>query len=236
MEMRTSNTEKVNNFIASLPPNLSEKNKNSRKLQFMAENGIRQLGLPRIGHFADKLRPEPMHCEINAWQHYIDLLYLEAVRIKKFDPFVSALAAPIGNRDGDIEEGQPQKTLLRVSDIDSVVERARKQEMLQKSEEDLKQYLQKTGFPHVRHATGEGGCGLGYLASRVKEHFSDETNRYNKLPVRLIGNQAIALARYYYRLVDTLESEDETEAQTIQRLALSKIGEYLRNAGGFLIE
>ena len=28
MEMRTSNTEKVNNFIASLPPNLSEKNKN----------------------------------------------------------------------------------------------------------------------------------------------------------------------------------------------------------------
>ena len=70
------------------------------------------------------------------------------------------------------------------------------------------------------------------MASRVKEHFSDETNRYNKLPVRLIGNQAIALARYYYRLVDTLESEDETEAQTIQRLALSKIGEYLRNAGG----
>ena len=46
----------------------------------MAENGIRQLGLPRIGHFADKLRPEPMHCEVNAWQHYIDLLYLEAVR------------------------------------------------------------------------------------------------------------------------------------------------------------
>ena len=70
------------------------------------------------------------------------------------------------------------------------------------------------------------------MASRVKEHFSNETNRYNKLPVRLIGNQAIALARYYYRLVDTLESEDEAEAQTIQRLALSKIGEYLRNAGG----
>ena len=74
------------------------------------------------------------------------------------------------------------------------------------------------------------------MASRVKEHFSDETNRYNKLPDRLIGNQAIALARYYYRLVGTLESEYETEAQTIQRLALSKIGEYLRNAGGFLIE
>ena len=88
------------------------------------------------------------------------------------------------------------------------MERDRKQEMLQKSEEDLKQCLQKTGFPHVRHASGKGGgCGLGYLASIVKEHFSDETNRYNKLPDRLIGNQAIALARYYYRLVGTLESE-----------------------------
>ena len=152
MEMRTSNTEKVNNFIASLPPNLSEKNKNSRKLQFMTENGIRQLGLPRIGHFADKLRPEPMHCEINTWQHYI-----EAVKRGKFDHFVFALAAPIGNRDGDAEEGRPQKTLLRVSGIKSVGERARKQEILQKSEEDLKQYLQKTGFPHVRHASGKGG-------------------------------------------------------------------------------
>ena len=35
-----------------------------------------------------------MHCEINAWQHYIDLLYLEAVMRKKFDPFVSVLAHP----------------------------------------------------------------------------------------------------------------------------------------------
>ena len=113
-----------------------------------------------------------MHCEINAWQHYIDLLYLEAVRIKKFDPFVSALAAPVGNRDGDVEEGQPQKTLLRVSDIDSVVERARKQEMLQKSEEDLKQCLQKTGFPHVRHASGRGGGGwTGILGFKSKRTF-----------------------------------------------------------------
>ena len=38
----------------------------------MVENGIRQLGLPKIGHSADK--SEPMHCEINAWQRYIDLL------------------------------------------------------------------------------------------------------------------------------------------------------------------
>ena len=86
------------------------------------------------------------------------------------------------------------------------------------------------------HQVGEGGWTgiLGFKSKRT--FFSDETNRYNKLPDRLIGNQAIALARYYYRLVGTLESEYETEAQTIQRLALSKIGEYLRNAGNFSIE
>ena len=106
--------------------NLSEKSRNSRKLQFMVENGIRQLSLPKIGYSADKLRSEPMHCEINAWQRYIYLLYLEAVRRGKFDPFVSALGAPMGNRDEDVEDERPQKSLLRVSGIDSVGERARK--------------------------------------------------------------------------------------------------------------
>ena len=33
--------------------------------------------------------------------------------------------------------------------------------MLQKSEEDLEQFLQKTGFPLVRHASGKGGGGGG---------------------------------------------------------------------------
>ena len=52
--------------------------------------------------------------------------------------------------------------MLRRDDpgIESVGERARKQEMLQKSEEDLKQCLQKTGFPHVRHASSKGGGGV----------------------------------------------------------------------------
>ena len=48
----------------------------------------------------------------------------------------------------------------------------------------------------MRKASGKRGCGLGYLALRVRDHYSDESNRYNKLSVRLIGNQATALARY----------------------------------------
>ena len=232
MEIRNSHTEKVNNFMASLSTNISEKNKNARKLQFMAENGIQQLGPPRIGHFADRLRPEPMHCEINAWQHYSDLLYLKSIRRNTFDTFVSVLGAPLGREDEDVDEGHSEKAHLKMPGLHSVGEHARQQEILQQSEDNLKQHLEKTGIHRVRLPPGKRGCGLGYLASRVREHYNDESSRYKKLPVRLIGNQAIALARYCYRLVDTLKCDNETEAQKIQRLALGKIGEYLRNAGG----
>ena len=64
------------------------------------------------------------------------------------------------------------KTLLRVSDRDSVGERDRKQEMLQKSEDDLKEYLQKTSFPLVRHASGKGrGAWTGILGFKSKITF-----------------------------------------------------------------
>jgi len=233
MEMRIASTEKLDHFMASLPSAMSEKSRNTKKLQYMAENGIRQLGLPRIGQFADRLRPEPMHCEINAWQHYIDLLYLEAVHRSKFDTFVSVLGAPLGKGDEEtVDDRQRQKTGVKISGIDSVGERARQQEILQQSEENLRQHLEQTGIQHVRKVPGKGGCGLGYLASRVREHYNDESTRHNKLSVRLIGNQAIGLARYSYRLVDTLRYDNESEAQKIKRFALGKIGEYLRNAGG----
>lgn len=33
----------------------------------MAENSLWQIGQPRIGLFADRQRPEPVHNEINTW-------------------------------------------------------------------------------------------------------------------------------------------------------------------------
>ena len=33
----------------------------------MAEKGIRQLGPPRIGNFADRIMPKPLHLEVNSW-------------------------------------------------------------------------------------------------------------------------------------------------------------------------
>ena len=46
----------------------------------MAENGFRQLGFPRINIFADFQRPEPLHLEINLWEHMLALVYDEVVK------------------------------------------------------------------------------------------------------------------------------------------------------------
>ena len=56
--------------------------------------------------------------------------------------------------------------------------------------------------------------------------------RLNRLPTRLIGSQTVSLARYGYRLVDCLSTENESSLEKIRRLALSKAVEFLRNAGG----
>jgi hypothetical protein len=82
--------------MSSLSSTLSDKGKHDKKLLFMATNGIRQLGPPRIGFFfADRQIPEPMHVEINAWQHFLNLVYHEALHRNLIDAFVETLAAPI---------------------------------------------------------------------------------------------------------------------------------------------
>ena len=53
---------------------------------------------------------------------------------------------------------------------------------------------------------------------------------HKTLSIRLIGEQAIQLARYSYRLVDSLKSEAESEQEELKRLALSKICQLLRDA------
>ncbi len=93
---RGKHLEMVESYLATLPKNLSSSVIHSRKLAFMAENGIRQLGKPRIRVFADRVKPDPLHCEINAWQHIFDLLYSESVRRHAFEKFIATLSAPIG--------------------------------------------------------------------------------------------------------------------------------------------
>ena len=64
------------------------------------------------------------------------------------------------------------------------------------------------------------GCGLGYIVPEFKEHYECESTRFNRVPIRLIGDEAIALANYSYRLVDGLAIEGESEPQKIHRLVL----------------
>ena len=57
---------------------LSEANFHRKELEFMADNGLRQLGPPRIGIFADRQRPEPLHLEVNNWSHILSIIYQHA--------------------------------------------------------------------------------------------------------------------------------------------------------------
>lgn len=128
-----------------------------------------------------------------------------------------------GNEDS-FDKIDTQKSFIKISGLESSGECARQQ-----SEKDLRQHLESASIHCTRQSSGGRGCGLGYVASEVREHHNDESNRHNKLLVRLIVSQAIALTRYYYRLLDTLEGDNEAEARWF---APGKVGEYLRNAGG----
>ncbi len=265
---REKHLDMVNSYLATLPKQLSASTLHSKKLSFMADNGIRQLGKPRIGIFADRVKPDPLHCEINAWQHILDLLYSESVQRNAFDKFVEVLSARIGastrnplnsidfsesssidthgvvvdreetvqcTDDSNVIEGNCQgKDDKKNSSLSpGMVRQFSFLEMNKKAAADsMTAMLETSDFTLSDNCAGVYGCGLSYLSTKVKEHYDDESKRFNKLSVRLIGAQAIALARHSYRLVDALQTTSETEGGKLRRLALGKIVEYLRNAGG----
>ena len=151
---------------------MSDVAKHVRKLQYMADKGMRQLGPPRIGVFADRQRPEPLYCETNAWQQFLNIVYQESVQRSLFDRFVPVLAAPV--------------TVAPVP-----------QPVLEDQQE-----------------TPVAGCGLVFLVHSIKEHYKDEKTKFNNISTWLKGDQAIAIARYGYRLVDCLEFPEESPAKS----------------------
>ena len=80
MEKRMEDLPKLEKFRSSLNSSLSQAQSHKKELSFMAENGIRQIVYLRIGEYADRQRPEPVHNEINAWQHILNVIYQEALR------------------------------------------------------------------------------------------------------------------------------------------------------------
>jgi hypothetical protein len=275
MNDRENHLSMVDTYLASLPKGLSPSTIHSKKLAFMADNGIRQLGKPRIGIYADRVKPDPLHCEINAWQQILDLIYCESVRRCVFDKFIETLSAPIGLSstnppNGEISSehnGSTESTVDVTGGVDSALECAADNHSVsdrgfvedvgeghlshdsslspgmlrqfsvleltkEAASESMTSMLKTSTFTASNNIPSVHGCGLAYLSTKLQEHHDDESKRFNKLSVRLIGAQAVSLARHSYRLVDCLKTTSETEGEKLRWLALGKIVEFLRNAGG----
>ena len=70
----------------------------------MAANGYRQIRPPRIGVFADRQRPKPVHNKINGWKHLLNLVYKGALRRNRVESFLEILRAPVGLPTNNVEE------------------------------------------------------------------------------------------------------------------------------------
>ena len=69
-ESRTNDLKKLDNFTEELnSKNLSSEFLHKKELEFMAKNGLRQIGEPCIGPYANLQRPVPLHLEVNNWEH-----------------------------------------------------------------------------------------------------------------------------------------------------------------------
>ena len=230
-EARTKQLSDLNQFRKTLKPDLDAKQKHRRELQFMAGNRIRQCGEPRIGFFAKRVKPEPVHCEINGWQHLTNLMYKEGLQRNMVSEFVKALAAPVGGAGCTPCEGSSQGILVKSSFLEAAIgERLRTVETINDTYKQFNDAMAR--FAKTRSISQDAeGCGLAFVAAKFKEHFENEKERYNVLSFRLIGAQAISLARYSYRVIDSLAKDDESPQQSIKRLALGQICKALRDAG-----
>lgn len=65
-------------------------------------NEFRQTLPTGIGEFAERVRPDSLHCEINAWQNTLDILYHEAVVRNLFHKFIETLSAAVGSEISNI--------------------------------------------------------------------------------------------------------------------------------------
>lgn len=86
--------KKLQVFRNGLAKDLTPFQIHSRELEFMAQNGSRQVGAPRVGIFADRFRPEPVHNENNSWQHMLNLICKEALRRSVVETFLTTLSGP----------------------------------------------------------------------------------------------------------------------------------------------
>ncbi|XP_078680446.1 uncharacterized protein LOC144915706 [Branchiostoma floridae x Branchiostoma belcheri] len=230
-ESRRRDAEKVEGFLSTLPADLSETTRKTKLNNYLASNRLRQLGMPRIGKFAELQRPDPLHAEINSASHYLDLLYHEAVSRGDdcFYRFLDILQAPVHCTEltrGVSAEVAPKGGNDRLG----VGARARTSASVASAAEAFLHSMQSLTDDLPQQDAQPLGLGLKSLAKDLQDHFSSETTRHNKCPTRLIGEHAVMLEGFGYRLVDSLKVPGETATQELRRLVLGKVGECLRDA------
>ncbi|XP_066293099.1 uncharacterized protein [Branchiostoma lanceolatum] len=230
-ESRLRDAEKVEGFLSTLPAGLAESTKKSKLNNFLAANRLRQLGMPRIGKYAALQRPESLHVEINATSHYLNLLYHEAVSRGNdcFYRFLSTLQAPVHCTEltrRDMVEVAPKGDNDRLG----VGARARASASVASAAQAFMQSMQTLTDDLPQQDLQTLGLGLKSVAKDLQEQFNNEATRHNKCLTRLIGEHAVMLESYGYRLVDSLKIPGETAAQELRRLFLGKVGECLRDS------
>ncbi len=171
-----------------------------------------------------------MHCEINSWQDFLDLVYHESLVRGQYNDFISILEGPVRPYQ-ELKNSTDHATKNKVVNERSETEPQGAGARVKAVEYADKQNSNSCTNHIATDFNDTMGVGLPLIAKKVKEHHDNTKTCYNKLQVRLIGAQAIKLAQLFYRLVDCLACENESEAQKLLRLALSKIGQMLRDAG-----
>ncbi|KAI8503262.1 hypothetical protein Bbelb_190830 [Branchiostoma belcheri] len=233
-ESRQNDASRVEEFLGSLPPAMSLTAKKAKLNAFLATNRLRQLGQPRIGKYSGLQRPDPLHAEINCAAHYLNLLYHEAVSrgTDCFHRFLAILQAPVHCS----ELAREQQSVAVESQGDSsevsigVGARARASVSVTDADKAFMRALQDLNDDAPLQDAQCLGLGLKSLSRDLQDHFNNEATRHNRCPTRLIGEHAVMLESYGYRLVDSLQVADETPTQELRRLVLGKVGESLRDA------
>ena len=195
MEKRREDLAKLEKFRSSLNSSLSQAKRHEKELSFMAENGIKQIVFPRKDEYADRQRPEPVHNEINALQHILNVIYQEALRRGLVETFLEVLSLPL--QASDNHQVRRAVSLTLPNHPEGAGDRARQSELLQEKHRVFQEAISRATESYRAEVTlGKKGCQLAFLAQRIREHYNDKEKRSNNISTRLIGEQAISLARY----------------------------------------
>lgn len=122
-------------------------------------------------------------------------MYNKVLQRKLADLFLEVLASPVEVTKNLQVRLSP--VLLTTPHQEGVRERFRQIYIANRQAQSLNEHMQ-TVTRGVGVSEREPGCGLAFVTSKIRENYNDKDHRNNYLSARLIGENAIALAKYSY--------------------------------------